>query len=62
MENDKLVQISEPITARPKIYSTGSRGWFIFGKVTVEGQRCQLSGNVVIIGSKNKTTGSSKKK
>jgi hypothetical protein len=56
MEGDKLVTISEPVTARPKTYSTGSKGWYVFGKVTVEGQRCQLSGNVVVIGSKNKTT------
>jgi hypothetical protein len=48
MEGDKLITISEPLTARPKKYSTGSKG------LTIDGQRCQFSGNAVIIGSKNK--------
>lgn len=53
MKEDRLISIGEPVTARPKTYSTGSRGFYVWSKVTVDGKRYQLSGNLVEIGSKN---------
>jgi hypothetical protein len=53
-EGDKVISLDH-ITARPKEFSTGSTGYFVFGKVTMDGKRYQLSGNLVEINSaKNK--------
>lgn len=48
----------QPIQATVKEFSTGSVGWNITGKVTVRLPngvlvRCQVTGNVVVIGSKD---------
>jgi hypothetical protein len=40
------------VTIRPKTFKTGSKGYFAFGKVTIDGKRYQLSGFVVEIGSR----------
>lgn len=37
-----------------KEFSTGSKGWNFNGKVMIDGVKCQVSGNIVIIGSKPK--------
>ena len=42
------------VTAKPKDFKTGSRGYFVFGKVMVGDKRYQMSGNLVEIGSKPK--------
>jgi len=53
-EGDKVISLGH-ITARPKKFSTGSVGFYVWGKVKVEGKKYQLSGNLVLIGSaKNK--------
>ena len=44
----------QSLTATFKQFSTGSLGWNISGKVIVDGAKCQVSGNIVIIGSKPK--------
>jgi len=44
----------QSLTAMFKQFSTGSLGWNISGKVVVDGAKCQVSGNIVIIGSKPK--------
>ena len=35
-----------------KEFSTGSKGWGVHGKVFINGVKCQVSCNIVIIGSK----------
>lgn len=37
---------------KPVTFSTGSTGWRVYGKLVVEGRKCQFSGNLVVIGSK----------
>lgn len=45
------------VAGSAKIYSTGSVGWNLNGKVTItlpsgEEVRCQVTGNVIAVGSK----------
>ena len=42
------------ISAKEKEFKTGSRGYFLNGKMTLDGKRYQLSGNLVEIGSGKK--------
>jgi hypothetical protein len=37
-----------------RTFKSGSRGWFLNGKVMVDGVKCQVSCSVTIIGSKPK--------
>lgn len=39
------------VTLRPKEFSTGSKGFMLFGKTIIDGKRYQVVGNVVEIGS-----------
>lgn len=41
------------VTANARTFSTGSRGFGSFGKIEIDGQRYQMSLNLVQIGSKN---------
>lgn len=41
----------------PKVFSSGSLGWYGQGKVFVGDSRCQVGINVTVIGSKPVTTG-----
>ena len=45
----------QSLTASFKDFSTGSKGWNINGKVVIDGLKCQVSGNIVILGSKPTT-------
>lgn len=40
------------ISADPKIFSTGSHGFYAGGKITVDGKRYQVSCNLVEVGTK----------
>lgn len=40
------------INLKEKEFSTGSRGFTVFGKALINGKRYQFSGNLVEIGSK----------
>lgn len=42
------------IKAKEKVFTTGSRGYYISGKIEMDGKRFQLGGNLVEIGSKPK--------
>lgn len=42
----------ENVNAKAKAFSTGSIGFTIYGKVTINGKRYQVTGNLVQIGSK----------
>lgn len=42
------------VTIRPKTFRTGSKGYYVWGKVVIDGKRYQVSGNLVEIGSKSK--------
>lgn len=42
----------ETLTAQPKRFSTGSEGFWAGGKVSIDGERYQVSINLVRIGSK----------
>lgn len=42
----------QTLTGEKKDFKSGSAGWNINGKVVVGGLRCQVSGNIIIIGSK----------
>ncbi len=50
-ENNRMLG---DVETKPKVFSTGSRGFVMYGKVTVNGKRHQITGNLVEIGSKNK--------
>lgn len=53
MSSQIAVQVEgQTVFGEPKQFSTGSRGWNVNGKVMIDGQKCQFSGNVIIIGSK----------
>ena len=40
------------VTAKPKVFSTGSIGYGHYGKVEIDGKRYQVSCNIIEIGSK----------
>lgn len=42
------------VNAKKKDFKTGSTGYYISGKIEMNGKRYQVSGNVVLIGSKKK--------
>ncbi len=41
-----------PIISQMRKFLTGSQGYNISGKVLIEGVVCQVSGNVIVVGSK----------
>ena len=43
------------MTATPKEFKTGSKGFYANGKLEIEGKRYQVQIQLVEIGSKNKT-------
>ena len=43
----------QPIVGTKKEFSSGSVGWNFNGKVVIGGLKCQVSANVIIVGSKN---------
>jgi len=44
-----------PLIGTIREFSTGSIGYNISGKVLVDGKKCQVTGNVVIVGTKPTT-------
>lgn len=46
-----------PLQMKPKEFNSGSTGYFVWGKVLVDGVPHQFSGNLVRIGSKGNTKG-----
>jgi len=42
------------VNAKAKDFNTGSRGYYISGKIEMDGKRYQLGGNLVEINSKPK--------
>jgi len=58
MDKLAIVEIEEnpkgALTLRAREFKTGSKGYMIFGKLTIDGKRYQVMGNVVEIGSKPK--------
>lgn len=48
------------LTAPPKEFKTGSKGFFGMGKIEIEGKRYQVQVQLVEIGSKPKTDGEAK--
>ncbi len=46
------------LTAMPKEFKTGSRGFFASGKITIEGKRYQVQVQLVEIGSKSSSEAS----
>ena len=53
----KAGQSSGEVKMNEKTFSTGSRGYYASGKVTLNGKRYQVTANIVEIGSKNKEVG-----
>jgi hypothetical protein len=43
----------QSVVGDKKDYSSGSVGWNVTGKVVVSGVKCQVSANIIIVGSKN---------
>jgi len=43
----------QSIIGDKKEYSSGSVGWNVTGKVVISGVKCQISANIIIVGSKN---------
>jgi hypothetical protein len=48
---DDVIDIGK-VYGKAKTFKTGSKGYFVFGKVLLNGKRYQLTGNLVEIGSK----------
>lgn len=48
-DNNKLLG---DVETKPKVFSTGSRGYVMYGKITIDGKRHQVAGNIIEIGSK----------
>ena len=54
---DRIVSIEfdngnkQVLALRERKFKTGSRGYMMFGKITIDGKRYQVMGNVVEIGS-----------
>ena len=44
--------IATSILAKEKVFSTGSRGYTVTGKILIDGKRYQMGCNLVEIGSK----------
>lgn len=44
------------VNAKGKDFTTGSKGYYISGKIEMDGKRYQLGGNLVEIHSKKKET------
>lgn len=44
--------VQNSVDSKEKTFSTGSRGFWIGGRVQIDGKRYQMSGNLVEIGSK----------
>ena len=53
LKNDKG-EIVSVLTASPKEFKTGSRGFYVNGKADIEGKRYQVQIQLVEIGSKVK--------
>ncbi len=49
------------LIAKKVTFSTGSVGYRVTGKVDICGHRCQVAGNIVVIGSKPTPTPTTKK-
>lgn len=43
----------QSIVGDKKEFSSGSVGWNVTGKVVISGVKCQVSANIIIVGSKN---------
>ena len=43
----------QSVVGDKKEYSSGSVGWNVTGKVIIGGVKCQVSANIIIVGSKN---------
>lgn len=54
LKNDKSELITV-ITAQPKVFKTGSRGFYANGKAEIDGKRYQVQIQLVEIGSKQET-------
>jgi hypothetical protein len=53
--------IQNAIDSKEKVFSTGSRGFWVGGKIQIGDKRYQMSGNLVEIGSKPTATKKSAK-
>lgn len=42
----------QPLIGIFKEFSTGSKGWNANGKAVIDGEKCQVSCNIVVVGSK----------
>lgn len=51
----RVVLGEEELFAYPRKFSSGSVGWHLSTKLEVEGERCQVSLSIVVIGTKPKT-------
>jgi len=43
----------QSVVGDKKEYSSGSVGWNVTGKVVISGVKCQVSANIIIVGSKS---------
>ena len=56
MDKNAIVKVDGmeyPVTMREKAYKTGSKGYYVWGKITINGKQYQVVGNFIEIGSKN---------
>lgn len=49
----EVVVDGQKLLGEKKDFSSGSVGWNVNGKVVISGLKCQVSANIIIVGSKN---------
>jgi len=49
----EVVVDGQKLIGEKKEFSSGSVGWNVNGKVVISGLKCQVSANIIIVGSKN---------
>lgn len=58
----KAVIEESTITGEFREFRSGSKGWYLGGKVYINGTKCQVSCSIVIVGSKPEKTEAKAKK
>ncbi|NRH21060.1 hypothetical protein HOO68_03380 [Candidatus Gracilibacteria bacterium] len=48
-----VVVDGQSVVGDKKEFTSGSVGWNVTGKVVIGGVKCQVSANIIIVGSKN---------
>jgi len=50
-----VVVAGQSFIGNPREFSSGSKGWNISGKIQIDGRKCQVGCNIIVVGSKPET-------